>query len=219
MKKVVFIGAGGHCKNILAFFRFNREYSIHGITDMERTGAIYDIPILGTDAILADLLTHEGVQFAFIGVGSVGDSSIRARLYDRVSEAGFTLLNILHPASIVSEDVHMGSGNLILAGSIINAGVSLGDNCIINTGAIIEHDIRLGNHVHIAPGAVLGGAVEVGDLSHVGIGATVLQGVKIGTNALIGAGAVVIEDVPDHAVVVGVPAKVIKLKREGQKDD
>jgi acetyltransferase-like isoleucine patch superfamily enzyme len=42
----------------------------------------------------------------------------------------------------------------------------------------------------------------------IGSNATVLAGVTIGVGALVGAGAVVVADVPDHAIVVGVPAKV-----------
>lgn len=42
----------------------------------------------------------------------------------------------------------------------------------------------------------------------IGSNATVLAGVTIGEGALVGAGAVVVADVPDHAIVVGVPAKV-----------
>jgi len=56
----------------------------------------------------------------------------------------------------------------------------------------------------------LAGNVEVGEGTHVGIGASVIQGVKIGKWATIGAGAVVIKDVPDFAVVVGSPARIIK---------
>lgn len=209
MKKVVFIGAGEHCQNIITFFRHNQEYSIYGLVDAAKTGTVLDFPIVGPDAVLPDLL-REDVRYAFIGVGSVGDNRVRRKLFTMARELGFELINIAHPQSMVSEDFQMGTGNLLLAGCIINAGVTVGDNCIINTGAILEHDIQLGNHVHIAPRAVLGGAVQVGDLSHVGIGATVIQGVKIGTNSVVGAGAVVLRDVPDNSVVVGVPAKIIK---------
>ena len=44
----------------------------------------------------------------------------------------------------------------------------------------------------------------------IGIGAVVIQGIKIGRWAIIGAGAVIVNDVPDFAIVVGVPGKIIK---------
>ena len=52
----------------------------------------------------------------------------------------------------------------------------------------------------------------VGFGSHVGIGSSVIQGVIIGKGAIIGAGAVVLRNVPDYAVVVGNPGKILKFR-------
>jgi acetyltransferase-like isoleucine patch superfamily enzyme len=60
----------------------------------------------------------------------------------------------------------------------------------------------------------LAGNVTVGEGSHVGIGASVIQGVVIGKWTVIGAGAVVLNDVPDYAVVVGNPGKIIKVNNK-----
>jgi acetyltransferase-like isoleucine patch superfamily enzyme len=48
----------------------------------------------------------------------------------------------------------------------------------------------------------------------IGSNATIMGGVTIGAGALIGAGAVVTKDVPDHAIVAGVPAKVVGDTRD-----
>jgi acetyltransferase-like isoleucine patch superfamily enzyme len=50
----------------------------------------------------------------------------------------------------------------------------------------------------------------------IGSNATILSGVTVGERALVGAGAVVTKDVPDHAIVAGVPAKVIGDVRNRQ---
>ncbi|MFN3315526.1 MAG: DapH/DapD/GlmU-related protein, partial [Raineya sp.] len=50
----------------------------------------------------------------------------------------------------------------------------------------------------------------VEDGASIGTGATILGGIRIGKNAMVGAGAVVTKNVPENAVVVGNPAKVIK---------
>jgi len=52
----------------------------------------------------------------------------------------------------------------------------------------------------------------IGDNVYIGVGAKVLGEIKIGNNVKIGANAVVVKDVPDNATVVGVPAKVVKIK-------
>jgi acetyltransferase-like isoleucine patch superfamily enzyme len=51
----------------------------------------------------------------------------------------------------------------------------------------------------------------------IGSGSTILSRLTIGQNAIIGAGSVVTRDVPDHAVVAGNPAKVLRYLKEEKK--
>jgi acetyltransferase-like isoleucine patch superfamily enzyme len=77
-------------------------------------------------------------------------------------------------------------------------------------GALIGHESHIGHSVFIAHGVSISGCCEVGDGTFIGTNATVLPRVRIGRWATIGAGAVINRDVPDYAVVVGNPARVIK---------
>lgn len=56
--------------------------------------------------------------------------------------------------------------------------------------------------------------VFVGFGADIGMNASILPGVRIGSNAIVGAGAVVTQDVPEYAIVVGVPAKILRSRRE-----
>ncbi len=56
------------------------------------------------------------------------------------------------------------------------------------------------------------GPIIVDDYAWLGVGVIVLDGVRIGKGAVIGAGAVVTRDVPDGAIAVGVPARVVKMR-------
>jgi acetyltransferase-like isoleucine patch superfamily enzyme len=70
--------------------------------------------------------------------------------------------------------------------------------------------------VTVQPGANIAGACDIGPATYVGMGAVVIDHVKVGSHSVIGAGAVVIEDVPDHVLVVGVPAKIVKKDIPGK---
>jgi acetyltransferase-like isoleucine patch superfamily enzyme len=57
--------------------------------------------------------------------------------------------------------------------------------------------------------------VSVGRGADIGMNASILPGVHVGAHSIVGAGAVVTHDVPDYAIVAGVPARVLRDRREG----
>ena len=210
MIQVIGIGAGGHAKVVLDILRLMNEYRVVGLLDPGCIGAsVSGVPVLGGDELLPRLRA-DGVASAFLGVGGVGDNALRIRLFEKVQAAGFTFINAIHPASVLAPSIQLGQGITIMAGVIVNPDTRIGDNVIINTGAIVEHDCEIASHVHISPGAVLCGGVRVGIGAHVGAGATVRQYITVGERAVVGAGAVVVKDVPPGAVVVGVPAHILR---------
>ncbi len=208
--KVVLIGAGGHCKVILDMIK--NPFDIVGITDTDcqKHGAIfYGVPVIGDDSIL-DSMYQEGTKSALVTLGSVGDSSVRRKLYELATKIGFRMINVTSEHSIISPSLKIGRGNVVMDGVIIHADAIIGNNCIINTGAIIEHDCVIGDHAHISPGVRLAGGVKIGSGTHVGMGASIIQDIVIGENCIIGAGSVVVCDVPTGSIVAGVPAADIK---------
>jgi acetyltransferase-like isoleucine patch superfamily enzyme len=56
------------------------------------------------------------------------------------------------------------------------------------------------------------GGISIGDGAWLGTGVIVLSGVSIGKGAVIGAGSVVTHNVPDHAIAVGAPARVLRMR-------
>lgn len=170
---------------------------------------VFDVPVLGSDALLPELAA-QGTSLFVVGVGTVGGSTCRRQLFDLGLYHNLKPLLVQHPAAICSRRAVVGRGVQLLPASIINAGVRVGDNVIINSAAVVEHGCEIGNHVHIATGARLASSVVVYDGAHIGAGAIVKQGVIIGENAVVGAGAVVVRDVPPDVTVVGVPAKPLQ---------
>ncbi len=94
---------------------------------------------------------------------------------------------------------------------VTQAEVRVGDNSSIHMGALIGHETCIGNSVFIAHAVSVSGCCIIGDGTFIGTNATILPRIRIGQWATIGAGSVVTRDVPDYAVAVGNPAKVIKF--------
>lgn len=210
--RVIGLGAGGHAKVVIEILRLSGNYEIAGLLDHEPelwNTEVAGVPVLGGDDLLPEIYAR-GIHCAFIGVGTIGVTEARRRLYDKVRHHGFELARAVHPQAVISPSAEIGDGPTIMAGVVINAAARLGDNVIVNTGATIDHDCVIGSHVHISCGASLGGSVTVGEASHVGIGASLIQSIHVGRSAVIGAGSVVISDIPDGVVAVGVPARILK---------
>lgn len=212
MKKIVLIGAGGHCKVIIDIIKSTGEYDIIGITDKRSNDSILDIPIIGDDSVLKQLY-NEGVRYAFIGIGALSNMNIRNLIYNELKKIGFKCPVLVHKNAVVSPFSYIDEGTCVMAGTIINAGTYIGKNCIINTGSVVEHDCKIGDNSHISPNSSIAGGVSIGFNTHIGIGSCVIQGKSIGNNVTIGAGAVLIDDIADNSLAVGVPAKVIKIKK------
>jgi UDP-2-acetamido-3-amino-2,3-dideoxy-glucuronate N-acetyltransferase len=138
---------------------------------------------------------------------------------------------IFHPALVnlygcaIGDDCKIGSFVEIQKGASIGARCKISSHSFVCEGVHIEDEVFIGHGVMFtndrrpraanADGSLqtdVDWKVEVTRVKRgasVGSNATVVCGVTIGLGALVGAGAVVTKDVPDHAVVAGVPARVI----------
>ncbi|OGC96816.1 hypothetical protein A3C34_00505 [Candidatus Amesbacteria bacterium RIFCSPHIGHO2_02_FULL_48_21] len=109
-------------------------------------------------------------------------------------------------------------------------GIAVGSDSIIGDHVFLDgrDSLKIGNHVDIASEVMIynsehdinsedfhasNSPVEIGDYVFIGPRVIIMPGVKIGTGAVVAGGAVVTADIPEFAIVGGVPAKVIGERR------
>ena len=86
-------------------------------------------------------------------------------------------------------------------------------------GIVVNYKTKIGNNCNISQNVTIGranrgkktGCPTLGDNIYIGPGAAIIGKINIGNNVAIGANCVVTHDIPDNAVVVGVPGKVISM--------
>jgi sugar O-acyltransferase (sialic acid O-acetyltransferase NeuD family) len=208
----IVLGGGGHARVLIDCLRASEAAVIYGVLDSDPALSnqnIMGVAVLGGDGLLPEVI-ERGVNQFVVGLGSVGNSRDRARLFELGLSYDLKPMTVRHPSVICSDWAQIGAGAQLLPGCIVNAGAQLDANVIVNSGAVIEHDCYIEAHAHVATGARLSGGVRVGPGAHIGAGATVRQNLSIGADAIVGAGAVVVKDVPPRTIVVGVPARQLR---------
>jgi UDP-2-acetamido-3-amino-2,3-dideoxy-glucuronate N-acetyltransferase len=140
-------------------------------------------------------------------------------------------VKIYHPDQVnlygctVGDDSRIGSFVEIQKNSIIGARCKISSHSFLCEGVTIEDEVFVGHGVMFTndrfPKATNMDGSPMGDedwrvettlvkrRASIGSNATIVSGVTIGEHALVGAGAVVTKDVPDFAIVAGVPAQII----------
>jgi UDP-2-acetamido-3-amino-2,3-dideoxy-glucuronate N-acetyltransferase len=166
-----------------------------------------------------------------VRIAAGADVDGRAKLGDGTS--------VWHLAQI-REDVILGRNCVVGRGAYVGTGVRIGDNVKIQNYALVYEPATLGDGAFVGPAVVLtndlrprsvapdgtqkrGGdwhavGVDVAEGASIGARSVCVAPVRIGRWAMVGAGSVVIRDVPDHALVVGNPARRVGwVGRSGER--
>lgn len=136
---------------------------------------------------------------------------------------------IWHQAQI-REGARLGRDCIVGKGVYVDFDVIIGDRCKLQNGVYVYHPAIIEDGVFLGPGVILtndrspravmpdgrlksdadwlAAAVHIAEGASVGAGSVVLPGVQIGRWAMVGAGSVVTNDVPDHGLVLGNPARL-----------
>jgi len=199
MKKIILIGAGGHCVSCIDVIELGKKFSICGLIDNGNKKKLLDYKIIGRDSDLKNIFKK--VQYAFITLGQIKDFKIREEIFNKILKIGFIIPSIISPLSYVSNKAIVGEGSIVMHGAIINAGAKIGKNCIINSKALVEHNVTIEDNCHISTGATINGDSEIKKNTFIGSCSVIKQNIKIEKNSFINANIFVDKDLKENSLV------------------
>lgn len=197
----------------------NKEYKIFDNVDLGLDSHIEEYCIIG----VPPRGQKEGDLKTIIGAGAQIRSHTVIYAGNRIGKSFQTGNKVnIRELNEIGDNVSVGTLSVIEHHIIIGNNVRIHSQVFVPEYSVLEDNAWLGPNVVLtnakypmSPGVkekLKGPHVKKG--AKIGANATILPGVIIGENALVGAGAVVVSDVPDGAVVVGNPAKIIKYISE-----
>lgn len=157
-------------------------------------------PVVPFDEV-ANRFPPSGHQM-FIAIGYHEMNSVRTRVCERASEAGYTLVSYVHPSSSVFPGVEIGGNCFVMEGVVIQAKSKIGSNVFVAPGVMIGHHSTIEDHCWLSSGAILGGHNHLGKSCFLGINVSIGHLIDIGEETLITAGSLVTRGLPAGSVVV-----------------
>lgn len=209
--KVAILGAGGFAREVLWALQDARAHdSVLGFEPVMFIDRVaHDEPLKGLPVRTLDDVPRD--VFLVCGIGGMTD--LKERIVTSAQRAGFRFAPaIIAESARVGPDVRIGEGSILCAGVIATTDIEIGAHVAINLDCTIGHDTVIGDYVTASPGCHISGCVTIGRNAFLGTGASILEHVAIGEHAVLGAGAVATRNIVDHALAVGVPAVVKKLR-------
>lgn len=215
MKKIVILGTGGNCIDILeTLLDINRA---RGKTVYECLGFLDDDPgkwgftfqgmkVLGP----LNKSTEFYDCFFVFGIGSVSNFWKRDDILAKTGVENQRLETIIHPTAYISKSATVGQGSIIFQNTVIASSVTIGTCVYLLPNTTISHNSTIGDFTCVTGNVCISGNVQIGKKCYIGANSSIKDGVSIGESSLVGMGSVVLKDVSENCVAVGNPARLLR---------
>ena len=166
------------------------------VDDRPKTRSVAGMPVLS--ARWLDAIRARGVRLAHV---CIGDGAARLSCGQRLRQAGFEIVNVVHPTAVISSAATLGQGVFVGPLAIVGPHARIEDLVQINNAATVAHHSLVARGARISDGAHVGGEVTIGERVLLGIGVAVNTRVTIGADSTVVSGVAIYGDVAPRSIV------------------
>jgi sugar O-acyltransferase (sialic acid O-acetyltransferase NeuD family) len=212
MKDIIIIGAGALGEEIAWLIEEindnQKEWNLLGFFDdyaYNKKKTILGYKVLGTSR---DVLNYPEVYFTI----AYGSPNLRKKVVESINSSNTKWATLISPTVRVHKTNKLGQGVIIGRNADLTINCELGDFVMLNIHVVLGHKVKVGKYTIISPNVTINGEGIIGEACQIGANSFV-KNITIGNNVTVGASSCVVKDVENDRVVVGVPAKEIKVGR------
>ncbi len=210
MKSLIILGTGVHAGEMAHIVeRCNRQVPTWELLGHIAPKAVGQTEFAG-NPVLGSAEDIDGLLTKYPDAALVADNEFPKS----VPVSSERLATLIAPDCFVHPTARIGRGCVFYPGAFIGLQAVVGDRVFALSGATINHDNVIEDEVVFASRVTLAGFVHVERQVYLGQNCSIRQYLRIGRNAMIGMGAVVVKEVKPNAVMVGNPARLLKMKSE-----
>jgi len=219
MKKVIILGGSGNGMIAASILYKKQDVEIIGfLNDVipvgDYIGKFTKIKVVGKTEDLPKFLEDPQVSVFIAIIGYLKERYF----YNKIQALNIPrsqLMSIIDNTAIIPEGFcKVGEGVLFAPLSQLSTDTTVSDNCQLLPNSFLGHDSYMDEFSHLATNSVIGANCHIGKAVHIGSNATLREKIRVGDFSFVGAGSMVLEDVPENAIVVGNPAKILRYKEQ-----
>jgi acetyltransferase EpsM len=210
MKKIFFIGSGGHFREQFHWLqdfitkKKVKNYNVVGIIDDINYKLNRD-NYSGLKIYRSKDVKYSSDKYLILSIGEPKTRSLFIKIFFK-----FNFFDLIHPSAIVSSNAKIGKGITISPLSIIAGNAVVGDFNNFNYGTMLAHDCNVGVNNTFSPGTKIMGNCLIGSNNFFGVDSKMVPNTSILNNNIIGANCTIINNFKSNSILIGTPAKVIK---------
>jgi len=217
LKKLVIIGGPGSGQIAASVFEavnsISDEWIISGFLNDSNLSDefIGQYPILGGTDEISDFV-RQGYYIHYTLHCTSKNKLERVEKFKRLEIPLEAMASAVHPRACIDPSTRLGHGVLISPFVATSVNVEIGHCVHAYPHSYMAHDSVISDFVTLTSHAIVGSRVRVEEGAQLGLNSCIRERVRIGAYAIVGMGAVVLNNLEDHAVVAGNPARAIREK-------